>query len=145
MVILAGLVFIGTDVERTGQGDQVFSGITSAETGFLMDRGSPHSLQLHLGKALVHEFDGKTGHGLFVIKDMEEAVVGEFTQNGDFNIPFCSQTLEFFEFFRGNCKAHAFLGFGNKDLPGLKTGVLQRSFGQIETAAAAFLGHFAHA
>ena len=142
MVILTCFIFAGAEIESAHEFDHIFFHVTIFEFRFVEVRRNPFCFQLKLGETFVHVFDIETADSLIAPSHVEFTVIGEFTQDSGFHIAACGESKEFIQFFRRNSKAHTFLCFGNQDFPGLHTGIFQRSFLQVHTAAVADRCHF---
>ena len=142
VVILTCFVFAGAEIESAHKFDHIFFHVTIFEFGFIKVRGYPFCFELELGKTFVHVFDIETADCFIAPGHMEFTVISEFTENSCFHIAAGCESKEFIQFFRRNSKTHTFLGFGNQDFPRLHTGIFQRSFLQVHTAAIADRCHF---
>ena len=83
-------------------------------------------------------------HRLAAIGHLQEAVIGEISQNGGLDLSSCRQIQEGLDVLVRHRQGHALLGLRQEDFPGRQAGVFQRCLLEVDPGATRGLGHLAH-
>ncbi|OPZ60815.1 MAG: hypothetical protein BWY87_00246 [Deltaproteobacteria bacterium ADurb.Bin510] len=144
VVVLAHHVFLGADVQAAQHGFELGGLVGRLGRGAVVKLGRlPLGRELEGRQTLVHEVHVEVGHRLAFVGGFQVARVGEGADDRSLDVHLGRQGQELVDVFGGDRQAHALLGFGNQNLPGLQAGILEQRLVELDAAAAREFGHLA--